>query len=123
MGPADHGPFGAYFLHAAQQKLAEASGLFDLPEPRLDDLFSQAVAAAVSGAAKFLPHGLGERAARPALFAIGALGAPRGDRGGDIAAGQSFEVGLAAITRVGRGLLGLAAKVFSMPSISGTNCA
>jgi putative transposase len=39
MGHADHGPFGTNFLDAAQQKLAEASGLFDLPEHRLDDLF------------------------------------------------------------------------------------
>src|SRR5271157_3133301 len=72
----------------------------------------QPVTAAVSGAAEFLPHGLCERPASPALFAIGVLGAPRGEIGGDAALAQSFEVGLAAITRVSRGLLGLAAKVF-----------
>ena len=86
--------------------------MLDLPEYRLDDLLSQAVAAAVSGALEFLPHRLGQRAAGPALGIIGMLGAACRDIGADIAIGQSLKIGLAAITRVSRGLLGLAAEVF-----------
>ena len=47
---------------------------------------------------------------RPA--SAGILRASRGDISVDASACQSFEVGLAAITRVSRGLLGLAAQVF-----------
>jgi hypothetical protein len=32
VGGADHGPFGAHFLDAPQQELAEAARLFDLSE-------------------------------------------------------------------------------------------
>jgi integrase len=32
VGGADHGPFGAHFLYAPQQELAEAASLFDLSE-------------------------------------------------------------------------------------------
>ena len=111
MGGADQRPFGAHFLESSQQELVEASGLLDLPEHRLHDLFSQPVAAAVSSAPEFLPHGLGERPASPALFAIGMLGAPRGEIGFDASIGQGLQVGLAAIAAIGRGLLGLAAKI------------
>ena len=41
MGGADHGPFGAHFLYAPQQELAEAACLFDLSEHRLHHLLSQ----------------------------------------------------------------------------------
>ena len=37
---ADKRPFGPHFFDTAQQELAEPSGLFDLPEHRLDDLLS-----------------------------------------------------------------------------------
>ena len=67
-------------------------GLLDLPEYRLDDLLSQAVAAAVSGALEFLPHRLGQRAAGPALGIIGMLGAACRDIGADIAIGQSLRL-------------------------------
>ena len=78
-------PFGAHFLYTAQQKLAEASCLLDLPEHRLDDLLSQAVAAAISGALEFLPHRLGQRAAGlRAWLGIGMLGAPCRDIGVDV---------------------------------------
>ena len=43
VGGADHGPFGTYFLDAAQQELAEAACLFDLSEHRLHHLLSQSV--------------------------------------------------------------------------------
>src|SRR6516165_6268750 len=101
MGHTNQGPFGAHFLDAAQQKLAEASGLLDLPEHRLDDLFSQPVAAAVSCAFEPCPHSLCERAAGLALFAIGMLGAARRDIGFDATFSQSFEVGLAQIAAIG----------------------
>jgi hypothetical protein len=37
---ADDGPFGAHFFQAAQQELAEAARLFDLPEHRLGQLLA-----------------------------------------------------------------------------------
>src|SRR6478672_1282366 len=43
VGGADHGPLGTYFLDTAQQKLAEATCLFDLSEHRLHHLLSQSV--------------------------------------------------------------------------------
>lgn len=90
MGGADHRPFGAHFLESAQQELAEAPGLLDLSEHRLHDLFPQPVAAAVSGAPQFLPHGLSEWTAGLSFSGSRMLGAARGDIGGDAAPGQSF---------------------------------
>src|SRR6202049_965098 len=43
VGGADHGPFGAHFLYAPQQELAEAASLFDLSEHRFHHLLSQSV--------------------------------------------------------------------------------
>jgi len=54
---ADHRPLGCDLVEAAQMELAEASGMFDLAEHGLDDLLSQAVAAAPADA---LAHGRGE---------------------------------------------------------------
>src|ERR1700756_2621001 len=46
---ADHRPFASALVEAPQQELPEASGMFDLPEHRLNDLFAQPVAAAAGG--------------------------------------------------------------------------
>jgi hypothetical protein len=40
VGGADHRPFGAHFLHPAQQELAEPARLLDLAEHRFDDLLA-----------------------------------------------------------------------------------
>jgi hypothetical protein len=47
---AHHRPLFSDLVEAAQQEVAEASGSLDLTEYRLDDLLSQAIAAAPSGA-------------------------------------------------------------------------
>src|ERR1700757_1302403 len=49
MDSADHRPFASDLVEAPQQELPEASGMFDLPEHRLNDLFAQPVAAAAGG--------------------------------------------------------------------------
>src|SRR5258708_39912152 len=54
---ADHRPLGSDLVEAAQEELAEASGMLDLAEHRFDDLLSQAVAAAPAGALEFCRHG------------------------------------------------------------------
>src|SRR5579864_1414760 len=54
---ADHRPLRSDLVEAAQEELAEASGVFDLAEHRFDDLLSQAVAAAPTGAPEFCRHG------------------------------------------------------------------
>src|ERR1700722_4554593 len=62
---ADHRPLSSDLVEAAQEELAEASGVFDLAEHRFDDLFSQAVSAAPAGALEFCRHGRLARASRP----------------------------------------------------------
>ena len=42
VGGADHCPLSSDLFEAAQQELAEASGVFDLTKDGLDDLFAQA---------------------------------------------------------------------------------
>jgi hypothetical protein len=54
---ADHGPLGSDLVEAAQEELAEASGMFDMAEHRFDDLLSQTVAAAPAGELEFSGHG------------------------------------------------------------------
>src|ERR1700682_2343616 len=54
---ADHRPLRSDLVEAAQEELAEASGMFDLAEHGLDDLLSQTVAAAPAGALEFCRHG------------------------------------------------------------------
>src|SRR5258708_9110916 len=63
---ADHRPLGSDLVEAAQEELAEASGMLDLAEHRFDDLLSQAVAAAPAGALEFCRHGGLARAFGPA---------------------------------------------------------
>src|SRR5580704_18284144 len=53
---ADHRPLGSDLVEAAQEELAEASGMFDVAEHRFDDLLSQAVAAAPAGELEFSGH-------------------------------------------------------------------
>ena len=79
---ADEGPFASDFVDPAHEELAEASGLLDLPEHRLDDLLSETVAAAPPAALETLAHGLDPRAAALLLSALGMLLAA----GGDVAA-------------------------------------
>src|SRR3954466_8197510 len=57
MDGADEAPFALDLFEASEQELAEASGLLDLPEHRLDDLFAQAIARAPAGTFEFLRHG------------------------------------------------------------------
>src|SRR5476651_790347 len=54
---ADHRPLASDLVEAAQEELAEASGVFDLAEDGFDDLLSQAVAAAPAAAFEFCRHG------------------------------------------------------------------
>src|SRR5260370_36751569 len=69
---ADHRPLGSDLVEAAQEELAEASGVFDLAEHRFDDLLSQAVAATPAGALEVCRHGGLSRAA-PAKSRAGGL--------------------------------------------------
>src|SRR3954447_18608421 len=46
VGGADHGPFAPDLIEAAQEELAEASGMLDLSEHRLDHLLALPVNAA-----------------------------------------------------------------------------
>jgi Transposase domain (DUF772) len=64
VGGADQRPFAVHFVDATQQELPEASGLLDLSEDRFDDLFSEAIAAAVRGAFDRGPHRLYQRSPR-----------------------------------------------------------
>src|SRR5258708_35116551 len=100
---ADHRPLGSDLVEAAQEELAEASGMLDLAEHRFDDLLSQAVAAAPAGALEFCRHGGLARAFGPASRPRGlrlAVARPtRGQIARGAAAGEIGEGGLLA--RVG----------------------
>src|SRR5271165_4538986 len=102
---ADHRPLGSDLVEAAQEELAEASGMFDLAEHRFDDLLSQAVAAAPAGALEFCRHGGLARSFGPASRAGGmglAMACPAGSEvSGDAAAGEMGEVLLVAIAGIG----------------------
>src|SRR5258707_15619896 len=84
---ADHRPLGSDLLEAAQEELAEASGMLDLAEHRFDDLLSQAVAAAPAGALEFCRHGGLARAFGPASRPGGIRLAVAGPTGGQKARG------------------------------------
>src|SRR5258707_8116905 len=71
MDGADHRPLRSDLVEAAQEKLAEASGMFDLTEHRFDDLLSQAVAAAPARPLEICCHGGLSRALWPASRARG----------------------------------------------------
>src|SRR5579863_9964346 len=102
---ADHRPFASDLVEAPQQELPEASGMFDLPEHRLDDLFAQPIAAAATGPLKLDRHGGLARPARP-LSRTGRIlcamaGAAWSQIRGDTAAAQIGEVGLVAVAGIG----------------------
>ena len=61
VGGGFHGPLAAHVLDAAQEKLAEPAGLFDLPEYRLDNLFAQPVGALMATGLDLRAHGLDAR--------------------------------------------------------------
>jgi hypothetical protein len=58
LGSADDGPLGTHLVDAAQQELAEAACLFDLPEHRLGQLLAQPVGARVPASLDLRAHGL-----------------------------------------------------------------
>src|ERR1700751_5979277 len=80
MDSADHRPFASDLVEAPQQELPEASGMFDLPEHRLNDLFAQPVAAAAAGPLELGRHGGLARPARP-LSRTGCMLSLHGARG------------------------------------------
>ena len=53
---ADHCPLGSDVVETAEEELAEASGLLDLSEHRLDDLLAQPVSRSPSGPADRVGH-------------------------------------------------------------------
>src|SRR5258708_29920429 len=81
---ADHRPLGSDLVEAAQEELAEASGVFDLTEHRFDNLLSQAVAAASAGALEFCRHGGLSRSFRPSSKARGLRFAVARPAGGQV---------------------------------------
>src|SRR5450432_1508761 len=93
---ADHRPLGSDLVEAAQEELAEASGMLDLAEHRFDDLLSQAVAAAPAGALEFCRHGGLARAfgpsSRPSGIRLAVTRPAGGQIAGDPTAGQLGEV-------------------------------
>ena len=50
MGSAEQLPFGSNIVEAAEEKLPEASGLFDLANHRFDNLFPQPVPSSLTTA-------------------------------------------------------------------------
>ena len=62
---ADHCPFGSDLFEAAEQELAEASGIFDLAEHGFDDLLSQTIPTAPPGELELVRHGGFARAFGP----------------------------------------------------------
>src|SRR5580658_11346305 len=111
VGGADHGPLGSDLVEAAQEELAEASGMFDMAEHRFNDLLSQAVTAAPAGELEFSGHGGLARSFGPAprtgsMFLAVACPA-RSQIGGDPAAGEMGQVVLVAVSGVGGDFLGI----------------
>src|ERR1700681_2581916 len=111
---ADHRPLRSDLVEAAQEELAEASGMFDLAEHGLDDLLSQAVAAAPAGALEICRHGGLARSFGPAWRTGGmrlAMACPSGSEvSGDPAAGEMGEVLLVAVSGIGRDFRGVGAQ-------------
>jgi hypothetical protein len=91
---AQEGPFRPHLFDAAQEELSKASGLLDLTEHRLDGLFAQSVAAAMSGAPQPLAHGLDLRPAPLSIAAVGMFLAPGGNIAADATVLQGLQVGL-----------------------------
>src|ERR1700694_6049182 len=111
---ADHRPLGSDLVEAAEEELAEASGVLDLTEHGFDDLLSQAVAAAPAGALEFCRHGGLARSFGPASRTGGmglAMACPaRSQIAGDPAASEIGEVLLVTVAGVGRDFLWIGAQ-------------
>src|SRR5260370_5811562 len=103
---ADHRPLGSDLVEAAQEELAEASGMLDLAEHRFDDLLSQAVAAAPARALEFCRHGGLARAfgalSRPGGLRLAVARPTRGQVNRPPTAGGVGDGALAAVARPGR---------------------
>ena len=107
---AEHRPFLLHLVKASQQELPETSGVLDLTENGLDDLFAQAIAAAPSGAPEFERHGGDARsffAPVSAGLGLRAASATGGDISSDAATSEMDQIGFAAIARVGGDLFGI----------------
>src|ERR1700680_4453070 len=111
VGGADHGPFGAHFLYAPQQELAEAASLFDLSEHRFHHLLSQSVGCFEAAVVDLLSHPLGQRSADFSVRCCRVLGASGRDIAVNAVCFERFEIGFAAVAGVRRGLIRLAAEI------------
>lgn len=89
--------------------MSETSGLLDLSEDGLDDLFSGSLAAAVAGVPEPSAHGLNLGAAFRIIAAFGVFLPAGGYIGPDMPLLQCFKVGLGTIACVGGDLLGFPA--------------
>ena len=108
---ADHRPLGSDLVEATEEELAEASCMLDLAEHGLDDLLSEAVATAPTGALELCRHGGLARSFRPTPRTGGmglAVTCPAGSQiGGDPAAGEMGKIFVVAVSGVGRDFLGI----------------
>src|SRR5215207_11139337 len=100
MGGADQRPLGLDPVEPAQEELAEAAGVLDLADHRLDGLLAQPVARAPAGAPEPGGHrghpraGLEPAAAARVGTAVGS--AAGGEIAPDATLGERFEVALPA---------------------------
>ena len=90
----------AYFLDAAQQKLAEAACLFDLSEHRLHHLLSQSVRRFEAAVVDLCAHQLRQRSTNFSVCRCRVLSASRCDIAVDTTGYERFEIGFAAVARV-----------------------
>src|SRR5690242_17891076 len=113
VGGAEQGPLGPDVFETTKKELAEAPGVLDLTEDRLDDLFAQAIATAPTGALELGGHRSDARTAAP-LFAtrLGvAVTQPAGRHiGFDPAASQMGKVVFRTEARIGGDFLGIGTK-------------
>ena len=122
VGGADQRPLCLHGLKATQQELSKSSCLLDLPEHRLDDLLSQSVPAAITGALQLPPHCLRHLAADLKRGLGRMLGSPGGDIGVDLPGRERQKIVLAAIARIRPNLPRLASEVGPDASTRGTSC-
>ena len=128
VGGADQGPFEPHLVQAAEQELAKASGLFDLAEHRLDDLFPQSIAAAETAAAETGAHRLQPRPLLAIPTGGGRLSVALpagGDVGADaLRSARVSRFASEAVAGIGRDLLRLACPVLArMAATSGVSWA
>ena len=107
---AEHRPFVFHLVKASEQELPEASGVFDLAENGLDDLFAQAIPTSPFSASEFDRHGGDARSfLAPVSAGLGlrVASAAGGDIGSDAATSEMDKIGFAAIARVSGDLFGI----------------